>query len=99
MSVIVSDHALIRYLERVHGIDMEFFRQCAATEAEDAAKAGARAAKIGDNWFMMDGHVLVTVLPSGKRPKSRDRREWKRIREEIDRERFYAEAQDDQSWS
>ena len=92
MTVRVSDHALLRYLDRVHGIDMEFFRQAAANECEEAARAGASAAKIGDHWFILRNGELVTVLPPGSRPKSKDRRQWRALNEEIERERDFEEA-------
>lgn len=92
MSVIVSDHALVRYLERVHGIDMDFFQRACANECEEAVAMGARAAKIGGHWFLFDGARLTTVLPAGGRPNSQDRKRWKRRGEIIDNDEPFAEA-------
>ena len=75
MTVVVTDHALVRYLERVHGLDMEFFRRCAASECEEAVAAGASSARIGDHWFVFQNGKLVTVLDRDQVP--RDRREYR----------------------
>lgn len=76
--VIVTDHALCRYLERVHGVDMEFFRACAASECEEAAATGATSVKIGDHWFIIKNRTLITVLDQDQHPKARDRKALKR---------------------
>ena len=94
MSPYVTDHALVRYLERVHGIDMYFFRRCAASECEEAFRTGASAARIGDHWFIFDGDNLVTVLAKDHRPKNRrESRQWELVQREIEREQAIEAAE------
>lgn len=66
--VVVSDHALVRWLERVHGIDMNFFRSMLAKEVETAVAMGATGLTLNGVQFVLDNGVLCTV-----RPKSRNR--------------------------
>jgi hypothetical protein len=53
----VSDHAVLRWLERVHGIDVEFFRDQVREIAGPAAAVGASA-------LTRDGFVYV-ISPTG----------------------------------
>ncbi len=39
--IVVTDHAVLRYLERGHGIDVEYFRDHLAQLARRGADAGA----------------------------------------------------------
>jgi hypothetical protein len=73
-TVKVSDHALLRYLERVKGINIE------AARAEVEEITGVAAA-LGAMTVARDGHVYVlsldytvkTVLPKGGKPSRRSR--------------------------
>ena len=67
MTVKISDHALVRWIERAHGIDTESFRETLAEVAAPYAALRVKYAEIGGLWFVFDGAVLVTVLP--ERPK------------------------------
>lgn len=59
----VSDHALIRYMERGMGFDVEAVRQSMLTEtAIQAINAGATAVTIGGLKFKVHQKVVVTVL-------------------------------------
>lgn len=64
----ITDHALIRYLERVHGVDLEAFRAALRAEVSDAAiVAGATiggqyAVKSGRHAYICDGETIITVL-------------------------------------
>lgn len=59
----VSDHALIRYLERVHGIDMDACRDAILTpDAVSAIKAGAHTIKVNGIKFAVRNGVVTTVL-------------------------------------
>jgi hypothetical protein len=65
----VSDHALVRWLERAHDIDMEFYRRQLAEQVQDAAAAGAKAIVIDGLLFCIRDGVLVSVVPArGRRP-------------------------------
>jgi hypothetical protein len=71
--VLVTDHALVRWLERVHGIDMEFFRRELERHVAWHASTGWTFACIEGSWYRFDGGVLVTVLPHGRAPASSGR--------------------------
>lgn len=74
MTVRVSDHALVRWLERVGGIDMDYFRDHIASVVQDAAEAGATKITIDGFIYAVThngtkDHVLTTVLEADMRPK------------------------------
>jgi hypothetical protein len=66
--ITITDHALVRYLERVHGFDLEPLRK--GIMAAVALGAAARARSVVKNDFTYslthDGKqtVVVTILPS-----------------------------------
>jgi hypothetical protein len=64
MKVRISDHALVRWLERVHDIDMNDFRTKLAAIAQPFHDAKLKHAEVGGLWFVFDGGVLVTVTPT-----------------------------------
>lgn len=57
----VTDHALIRWLERVHGIDMEFFRRACAAECQHIIDAGASGGWVGDHWAVVKSGAVITI--------------------------------------
>ena len=62
MTVTVTDHALVRWLERVEGLDIEKARAQIALLAEPAVSAGASGAMIGDVWFVLAGPKVITIM-------------------------------------
>lgn len=59
----VTDHALIRYLERVNGFDVEGFRRNILTPALiGAIKSGAQRYKSDGIEFAINGNKVVTVV-------------------------------------
>jgi len=68
MSVRVSDHALVRWLERSHSIDMEGLRDLLAEKLREAVEVGATGALIDGQWFVLEGGTIVTVLPKKPDP-------------------------------
>lgn len=68
MIIRVTDHALIRYMERVHDIDMEAFRDALRSEVSDAAiTAGALiggqyAVRTGRHAYVCEGDTVITVI-------------------------------------
>lgn len=69
--VTVSDHALLRYLERVGGFEIEALRRDIAARLVPFAGIGRGAVVIDGHAYVMDrnpekGAVLVTILPSGR---------------------------------
>lgn len=66
--VTVSDHAVLRYLEREHGIDVDVVRMHLAAKAQIGADLGAVAVQAGRVKLVVrslaEGHAtVVTVLP------------------------------------
>lgn len=59
----VSDHAVIRYLERVWGVDIDGLRKRIERKAQPGVDLGACAVNVGDHKFVLDGPVVTTVLP------------------------------------
>lgn len=72
MTIRISDHALLRWLERVHEIDVEAFRQQLLHEVAPAAVVGA---SIGKRFtlkrpeanYVIDNDTLITVVVPGQR--------------------------------
>lgn len=75
MNIRVTDHALLRYLERVHGIDMQAARNCIAETCREAAALGASGVQHDGFIYMLEGTSVLTVLKRGQFPKNRARRD------------------------
>lgn len=62
---IVSDHALIRYLERVKGVNTDAIKaEMLSPTVRAAINVGAHAVKLGCGArLMIKGSTIVTVLP------------------------------------
>lgn len=71
--VFISDHALMRYIERVHGIDVEPLRKEIRAIVADAAAAGAARVKRGGFEYVIQDNTVTTVLPAGAKPGVRAR--------------------------
>lgn len=80
----ISDHAVLRFMQRCHGIDVEAYRRELAARVENAIAAGATSVKVAGFVFHIKGGVLATVVPAKQRhvPRSRkargtpSRRDW-----------------------
>lgn len=58
----VSDHAVVRYLERVVGIDVERFRREIGHRVDRAVEMGASGCVVGGyEYRLKDGHVTTVV--------------------------------------
>ena len=70
-SLSVSDHALVRFIERVHGFDLEPFRHMIREACGDAAQAGSCRVKKGAWAYCIaqeDGRpTVVTVMRRKKK--------------------------------
>jgi len=69
----VSDHALVRYLERVYGIDMDAIRSEILTPVVQIAEGfgcGTIIGKHGCRVMIRDG-VVTTVVPKRQRHRGR----------------------------
>lgn len=79
MKVQITDHALVRWLERVHGIDMEWFRDRLAEKAQPCVDIRVKHACIDDVWFVFHDERLVTVTPDKPGLRSLDKNERERV--------------------
>lgn len=66
---IVSDHAVLRFLERECGLDVESLRGAIAAVTERGSALGAPIVKVGGARFVLVDGVVVTVLVHGRRPR------------------------------
>lgn len=64
----ISDHALLRWLERAHGVDVEGFRRMMAEEVALSMQAeGLRRVRHGPAFVVSaDGECIVTFLSEGQ---------------------------------
>lgn len=62
----VTDHAVLRYLERALGYDIEGTRRTIASLVGPAVALGATAFAAGGVTFKLDENRVVTVLPIEK---------------------------------
>lgn len=66
----VSDHALVRWLERAHDIDMEWMRDRLAEIAQPYADMKVQHAFVGGVWFVFRDDKLVTVMTERPDPRT-----------------------------
>lgn len=59
----VSDHALLRYVERVLGFDLDRARADIAAIVGPAIRAGAVKIAIGGHTYILKGDVVTTIIP------------------------------------
>lgn len=72
--VLIGDHAILRYLERVQGYDLDPIRKEILAICFDGVRMGARTVR-WQNWlFQIRDGCVVTVVP-------RDRSNGSRIRQ------------------
>lgn len=69
----VSDHAVLRWIERRYGFDIEAERQKIDALTAPAIAAGATVLKVDGVQFVLKGGRVVTTLEGGmgNKPKSR----------------------------
>lgn len=69
----ISDHALLRYIERVHGIDVDAMKAALLTDVVVLAiKTGATAVKNEHGSFVIKGSTVVTFKSNDMdRPRTR----------------------------
>lgn len=61
----ISDHAVLRYLERVHGLDVESIRSAMAQACARGVAAGAPSIRIDNTRFINREGNIVTVITTG----------------------------------
>lgn len=62
----ITDHALLRWLERIHGIDVEGFRMLLRREAVASLDAYGALREADTGTFVIDNGTLITVLGPGQ---------------------------------
>lgn len=82
----VSDHAVVRYLERVRGEDVDALRREIAQIVGEAAEAGACGVVSGGFSYRLQGGVVTTVVPAEwtREQGRRGRPRGPRCRREVD---------------
>lgn len=65
MPVRVSDHAVLRYLERAHGLDVEAVRRHLAGRVATGVRLGAIAVTVESVKLLLREDVVVTVVRPG----------------------------------
>ncbi|WP_319519657.1 hypothetical protein [uncultured Martelella sp.] len=69
---VVTDHAVLRFIERVHGLDTEAIRAIIANRCEAGVRLGASAVIAENAKFILRGETVVTCYPRhwiGPRPE------------------------------
>ena len=67
--ITVTNHAVLRFLERAHNLQVERLRTRIADIGADEAAQGARIVTHGGVQLVIEGDRVVTVLAAGMRPK------------------------------
>lgn len=71
----ISDHALVRYLERVRGFDVDAMRQVIHDELETALDHPGASAIIKDGFkYHLENGVLKTITSASNPPIGQHRR-------------------------
>jgi hypothetical protein len=67
--LVISDHALMRYMERVLGLDLEPYRDDIRGKISSACHAGASRVSTGGFTYQLRSGVLTTIT-EGASPQS-----------------------------
>lgn len=70
----VTDHAVVRYMERALGVNVEGLRRRIGRRADKAFKAGASSVTIDGLRYTVRNGALVTVSPACKSKRRRIKR-------------------------
>lgn len=69
-SVPVSDHAVLRYLEHIAGVDVEAIRRRMWQQARSAATTGASTTTVGGiKYRITKGHIVTVTAASFPEPR------------------------------
>jgi hypothetical protein len=66
--IVCTEHAVLRYLERAMGLNVEIVRQHILSIAGDAAAFGAVCVRAEGLRFEIDGNRICTVTPDHTQP-------------------------------
>lgn len=65
----VTDHALLRYLERVYGFNIDAYRREVEATVAQAVELGACGLVRNGFRYAMDEHRVVTIHPASDDPR------------------------------
>lgn len=74
----VTDHAVIRYLERVYGVNVDGLRQRIRKTTEGARNSGASAIKVDGVKYVLGDEGAVVSVDGGNAPMSKRGLRWKK---------------------
>lgn len=77
----VSDHAVLRWLERVEGIDLAMIREAIRKAATEGLPSPDGAIHFGNGSIIVDGNKIITILAKGQRPAQSGKTARRRKRE------------------
>lgn len=60
--LLISDHAIVRYLERVEGLNIDQLRRALANRLQEAHAIGASSVTIERHTYRITNGVLTTVV-------------------------------------
>lgn len=62
----VTDHAVLRYLERIAGLNMEEVRENIHLKTKTALESGAKSVTVDGYRYRIAGGRVVTVVPTAQ---------------------------------
>lgn len=79
----VTDHALIRFIERVKGVSLDDYRRELDDILDATTKWSRSPSPESENTCLMvvERGTLITILPPGKRGKAKDKHGYTRFAE------------------
>lgn len=75
MAITVSDHAVVRYFERVLGFHVETVRWAIEHVCREAVEAGASSVKNGGLTYMIQGNTVTTIIDAPRQNRRSGNRE------------------------
>jgi hypothetical protein len=68
--LVISDHALLRYIERFYSIELQTVRDEIERKCGDAARAGAKKITVGSATFVFAQHEAGPAMNAGAKQNS-----------------------------
>ena len=77
----VTDHAIVRYLERVEGVDIETLRRRIGRTVQQGIERDANGVISGGMIYRLRGVSVVTIIPHNEVEPGRKKRRGRKPRE------------------
>lgn len=77
----VTDHAIVRYLEQVEGVDIETLRRQIGRTVQQGIEEGANGVISGGMIYRLNGLSVVTIIKQNKPDAGRKKRRGRKPRE------------------